>query len=165
MMIFGMTILVFVHVVISLVGILSGFVVVFGLLSAKMLDGMTAVFLSTTVLTSLTGFILPAEHFMPSHGVGIISLVVLALAIFARYGRHLAGGWRSTYVISAVAALYFNCFVLVVQLFLKVPALKALAPTQSEPPFAVTQGAVLVLLVVIGVLGTIKFRRVQLHTT
>src|ERR1051325_11134024 len=134
-MIFGMTILGFVHVVISLVGLGSGFVALFGLLSARRLDGWTALFLASTVATSLSGFILPADHFMPSPPVGILSLIVLEVAIFARYGRHLAGAWRWIYVVSAVVALYFNVFVFVVQAFLKVPSLKALAPTQSEPPF------------------------------
>jgi hypothetical protein len=136
-MIFGMTILTFVRVVLSLIGILSGFVVVFGLLNAYRLDGWTALFILTTFLTSVTGFFFPFHGFTPALGVGIVSLFVLALAIYARYARHMAGGWRSTYVISAMTALYFNVFVLVVQLFMKVPALKALAPTQSEPPFAV----------------------------
>jgi hypothetical protein len=95
---------------------------------------------------------------MPSHAIGILSLIVLALAIFARYGRHLAGAWCRTYVISAVLALYFNVFVLIAQTFQKVPALKAIAPTQSEPPFAIAQLVVLVLFVVFGVAAAIKFR-------
>src|SRR5713226_5570232 len=123
-MIFGMTTFTFVHVAISLVGILSGLVVVFGLLATKRLDGWTALFLVTTVLTSVTGFFFPFEGFKPSYVVGAISLVVLAIAILARYRRQLAGGWRRTYVISAVIALYLNVFVLVVQLFEKVPASK-----------------------------------------
>ena len=139
-----------VHVLISLAGIVSGAVAVLGLLAGKRLDKTTAVFLATTVLTSLTGYGFPVDHLLPSHIVGAISLVVLAVAIYARYGRHLAGGWRATYVIGAVAALYFNVFVLVVQLFRRVPALNALAPTQSEPPFAVTQLAVLVLFLGLG---------------
>ncbi|MEY2605314.1 MAG: hypothetical protein QOH31_3130 [Verrucomicrobiota bacterium] len=149
---------VFVHVLLSLVGIFSGFVVLFGMLAAKRLNGWTATFLVTTVATSVTGFFLPAAHFMPSHAIGILSLIVLALAIFARYGRHLAGAWRRTYVISAVLALYFNVFVLIAQTFQKVPALKAIAPTQSEPPFAIAQLVVLVLFVVFGVPAVIKFR-------
>ena len=137
-MISGMTTFTFVHVLLSLIGIFSGFVVVLGLLKAERLDGWTALFLVSTVL-SVTGFLLPAHRFMPSHGVGIISLIVLAIAIFARYARHLAGAWRRIYVITAVIALYLNFFVLIVQLFQKVPALKAVAPTQSEAPFKVTQ--------------------------
>jgi hypothetical protein len=149
---------VFVHVLLSLLGIFSGFVVLFGMLVAKRLNGWTATFLVTTVATSVTGFLLPAAHFMPSHAIGILSLIVLALAILARYGCHLAGAWRRTYVISAVLALYFNVFVLIAQTFQKVPALKAIAPTQSEPPFAIAQLVVLVLFVVFGVPAVIKFR-------
>ncbi len=133
----GMTL---VHVLLSLVGIVSGFVVVFGMLSAKRLDGWTMVFLITTVATSATGFLLPAPHFLPSHAIGILSLIVLAIAILARYKFHLAGGWLRTYAITAVIALYFNVFVLVVQLFLKVPTLHELAPTGSEPPFGSRRG-------------------------
>jgi len=152
-----MTTFVLVHVLISLVGIVSGFVVVFGLLAAKRLDGWTSLFLTTTVLTSVTGFLLPAHKILPSHIVGAISLVVLAIAIFARYARHLEGGWRTSYVVSSVLALYFNVFVLVVQSFMKVPALKALAPTQSEPPFAIAQGLVLVLFIVLGIAAAKRF--------
>ena len=153
-----MTALTFVHVVLSLVGIFSGLVVAFGLLAAERLDGWTAVFLATTVATSVTGFFFPFHKLLPSHGVGIISLVVLSVAILARYGRHLAGAWRRTYVITALTALYLNVFVLIVQLFLKVPALKAMAPTQSEPPFKLAQLAVLVLFIVLGIFGTMRFR-------
>ena len=113
-MIFGMTIFTFVHVVLSLVGIFSGFVVVIGLLTTKRLDGWTALFLASTILTSVTGFLFPFHHFMPSHGVGIVSLIVLAVAIFARYGRHLTSAWRRSYVITSVIALYLNVFVLIV---------------------------------------------------
>jgi hypothetical protein len=147
----------FVHVVLSLLGIVSGFVVLFGLLRAKRLDGWTALFLITTVATSVTGFGFPFVRLMPSHILGILSLVVLALAILARYRRHLAGAWRWIYVVSAVIALYFNFFVLIAQLFMKVPALKALAPTQSEPPFLIAQVVALVMFVVFGIAGTIKF--------
>jgi hypothetical protein len=157
-MIFGMTTLTFVHVAISLVGILSGLVVAFGLGSGKRLDGWTATFLITTVGTSVTGFFFPFEGFKPSYVVGAISLAVLGLAIFARYSRRLAGGWRRTYVISAVVALYFNVFVLVAQLFLKVPSLHALAPKGSEPPFAVTQVVVMALFVVLGIAAAKGFR-------
>src|SRR5438105_13186940 len=135
-MIFGMAASTFtlVHVMVSLVGIVSGFVVVFGLLAGKRLDRWTALFLTSTVVTSVTGFLFPFDHLLPSHKVGIISLVALAIAILARYPMQLAGGWRRTYVLSAVLSLYLNVFVLVVQLFLKVPSLKALASTQQEPP-------------------------------
>jgi uncharacterized membrane protein len=122
------------------------------------LDGWTAIFLATTVLTNGTGFLFPFDHLLPSHKVGIISLVVLAFAILARYAFHLEGAWRRIYVISSVLALYLNCFVAVVQAFLKVPALKALAPTQKEPPFLVAQLLVLVIFVGIGFVATKKFR-------
>jgi len=153
-----------VHVLISLIGIVSGFVVVFGLLVSKRLGGWTAVFLASTVLTSVTGFFFPFHGFLPSHAVGILSLIVLAIAIFARYGRHLAGAWRRIYVVAAVIALYFNTFVLIVQLFQKVPALKAMAPTQSEAPFKVTQLLALALFVLVGIFATIKFRDEQTRT-
>ena len=157
-MIFGMTTFTFVHVLLSLIGIFSGLIVVFGLLAAKRLDGWTALFLASTVLTSVTGFMFPFHKFLPSHGVGIISLLVLAVAIFARYGRHLAGAWRRTYVVTAMIALYLNVFVLIVQLFQKVPALKAMAPTQSEPPFKLAQLVVLALFVVLAIVAAIRFR-------
>ena len=147
-----------VHVVISLVGIFAGFVVIFGFLNSKRLDGWTRVFLATTVATSVTGFFFPFHGVTPAIVVGIMSLVVLALAIYARYPRHLAGGWRKTYVITAMVALYFNVFVLMVQSFLKIPALHALAPTQSEPPFKLTQGVVLLLFVVLTIMAVIRFR-------
>lgn len=138
-----------VHVVISLIGIFSGIVVLFGLLAGKRLDAWTATFLVTTAATSVTGFLFPFHGFLPSHSLGLTSLVALAVAIPARYKFHLAGGWRRAYVISAMIALYLNVFVLIVQLFRKVPALNALAPTQSEPPFMVVQ---IVVMVVFGVL-------------
>ena len=164
MMIFGMTTFTVVHVVLSLIGIVAGFVVVFGLLTAKRLDGWAAIFLATTVLTSVTGFMFPFHMFLPSHGVGIVSLIVLALAILARYAFHLAGGWRRTYAITAVIALYLNVFVLIVQLFEKVPALRALAPTQSEPAFKLTQVVVLALFFALAVLSSIRFRSEQLRS-
>lgn len=159
-MILGMTTSTFtlVHVVLSLVGIASGLVVAFGLLARKRLDGWTALFLATTVATSVTGFGFPFDHLLPSHKVGIISLAVLAVAILARYAFHLAGGWRRIYVVSAVTALYLNVFVGVVQAFRRVPALKALAPHQNEPPFLVTQLAVLVIFIVITILAAKRFR-------
>ena len=156
-MILGMTTFTFVHVVLSLIGILSGFVVVFGLFASKRFDIWTAVFLASTVLTSVTGFLFPFHRLLPSHVLGILSLIALAIAIPARYSFHLAGAWRRTYVITAVIAFYFNFFVLVVQLFEKVPALKAIAPTQSEPPFVIAQVAALALFVVLGVIAAIRF--------
>ena len=124
----------FVHVVLSLVGIGSGFVVMFGLLQAKRMDGWTALFLATTVATSVTGFFLPADHFLPSHAVGILSLLALAAAILGRYFYHLAGAWRWVYVVGAVIAQYFDVFVLIVQSFRKVPVLEALARRNRSPP-------------------------------
>lgn len=159
-MILGMTTQTFtvVHTALSLIGIVSGFVVMFGLLGGKQVDKWTALFLLTTVLTSVTGFGFPFDHLLPSHKVGIISLLALAVAILARYPLHLAGGWRRTYVLTAVLALYLNVFVLVVQLFQKVPALKVLAPTQQEPPFLVTQLIVLALFIWLAIAAVKKFR-------
>jgi hypothetical protein len=154
----GLAVFTVAHVVLSLIGIGSGFVVVSGFLRAKRLDTWTAVFLATTVATSVTGFFFPVDHFLPSHAVGIVSLLVLAAAVVARYPRRLAGAWGRTYVISAVIALYLNVFVLVVQLFQKVPALKELAPTQSEPPFLVAQLAVMALFVAIAIASAARFR-------
>ncbi len=145
------------HVALSLVGILAGLVVVFGLIAGKWLKGWTGLFLTTTVATSATGFLFPYHGFKPSYAVGIVSLLVLAIAMFAFYGRGLAGAWRRTYVISAVISLYLNVFVLVAQLFMKVPALKALAPTGSEPPFLVTQVVVMVVFIVLGFLAGRRF--------
>src|ERR1700680_401875 len=144
----------FLHVLISLIGIGSGLIVMFGFLTAKRLNGLTAVFLVTTVLTSVTGFGFPFDHLLPSHVVGIISLIVLAIAILARYAFHMAGAWRASYVIGATLALYLNVFVFVAQLFQKVPALKALAPTQKEPPFLVAQLVVLLIFMGLAVLAS-----------
>jgi hypothetical protein len=150
------------HVLIGLVGIFTGFVVVYGLINARELEGWTSWFLWTTVLTSVTGFMFPFHGFQPSYVVGAVSLVILAAAILAR--RHLATGWRKTYAITSVLALYLNFFVLVVQLFRRVPMLKALAPTQTEPAFKITQLVVLLLFVVLTILATTKFRHAQLRT-
>ena len=157
-MIWGLTESTFttVHVVLSLIGIGSGLVVMVGLLGGKEHPRWTALFLATTVATSVTGFGFPFEHLLPSHIVGMVSLVVLAVAILARYAFHLAGAWRWVYVVGAVIGLYLNVFVLVVQGFLKVPALHALAPTQSEPPFAIAQGIVFVIFIVLGVFAVKK---------
>lgn len=159
-MILGMSTSTFtlVHVVISLVGIFSGLIVVFGMISGKRPDGWTPLFLASTVLTSLTGFLFHFDHPLPSHKVGVISLIVLAIAMVALYARRLEGKWRSVYVIGAVLALYLNVFVAVVQAFLKIPALKALAPTGSEPSFLVAQTIVLALFVVLGIFAAKRFR-------
>ena len=158
--VFGMSLATYtlVHVLISLVGIASGLVVLFGLVTAKRLEGWTALFLATTVATSVTGFGFPFEHLLPSHVVGVISLAVLAVAIAARYAFHMRGGWRHVYVVTAILALYLNVFVGVVQSFLKIPALRALAPKQTEPPFVVSQGVVLLLFVVLAIVAAIRFR-------
>jgi hypothetical protein len=157
-MILSLTPLTFVHVVLSLIGILGGFVVLFGMLTDEKLDGWTALFLWATILTSVTGFLFAYHKFLPSHLFGIISLVVLLVAIYARYSRQLAGGWRRTYVITALAAQYLNVFVLIAQLFMKVPAPHALAPTQTEPPFKLAQLVVLMVFVVLTIAAVKKFR-------
>lgn len=164
LMILGMTTFTLVHVVLSLLGIFSGFVVAVGLMGGKRFDGWTGLFLVTTALTSVTGFLFPFHKFLPSHGVGIVSMVMLAVAILARYGRHLAGAWRGTYVITAMISLYLNVFVLVAQLFQKVPALKAMAPAQSEPPFLIAQVMVMALFVVLTILAAKGFRNEPGHT-
>jgi hypothetical protein len=158
-MVFGMSLATYtlIHVIISLIGIGSGLIVLFGMFGGKRLDGMTALFLATTALTSLTGFGFPFEHVTPGIILGILSLVVLAIAIPARYSFRMAGKWRTIYVITAVIALYFNCFVLIAQSFLKIPALHALAPKGNEPPFAIAQGILLVLFIVAGILAAKKF--------
>lgn len=157
-MIFGLDGFTLFHVLISLVGIASGFVVLGGFLSNARLDGMTLVFLAATVATNITGFGFPFTQLLPSHIVALISLLVLAVAIYARYFADLRGLWRPVYVITATAALYLNVFVLMVQTFIKNPALVAIAPTQSEPPFAATQGLVLVLFLAVGWMAVRRFR-------
>lgn len=157
-MIFNPTTNTILHVVISLMGISSGFVVMYGLFAGKRLDGWTLLFLATTVATSVTGFGFPFEHLLPSHGVGILSLIVLTAAILARYTFHLNGVWRKIYVVGAAGALYLNVFVGIVQAFQKVPALKALAPTQSELPFKLTQLVVITLFVALTIVAAKRFR-------
>ncbi len=153
-----MTTFTLLHVVLSLVGIFAGLVVAGGLAAGKRLDGWTGVFLVTTVATNVTGFGFPFVTFLPSHAVAIISLVVLALVIVARYLKHLAGAWRGVYGWGTVLALYLNVFVLLVQLFRRLPALIVAAPTQSEPPFLVTQLVVLALFVWLGRAAVRGFR-------
>jgi hypothetical protein len=152
------------HVVLSLVGIGSGFVVLYGLLTSKQSDRWTTVFLATTLGASVTGFLFPFQHFMPSHGVGIVSVVLLAVAIPARYVFQLAAAWGRVYGVTAVIALYLNVFVLIAQLFQKVPLLKAMAPTQSEPPFLMAQLVLLVLFTVLAIRVSIRTRKEQLRT-
>ncbi len=165
-MVLGMSLSTFtlLHVIISLAGIGSGFIVLYGLLNGKRLDGWTAIFLVTTVLTSVTGFMFPFEGFKPSYVLAAMSLVVLAIAIGARYGKHLAGGWRGTYVVTAAIALYFNCFVAVVQAFAKIPSLHALAPTQTEAPFAIAQLVVLAIFAWLTWRATKRFHPVPIRT-
>jgi len=146
-----------IHVALSLIGIASGLIVLYGLLTGKLLRGWTALFLATTILTSVTGYPLPPFGFDPPRAVGTLSLVLLAAAVLALYAFHLAGAWRWIYVATAIAALYLNVFVGVIQAFLKLPSLHALAPTQSEPPFLVTQIVVLAAFVGLGVLALIRF--------
>ena len=158
-MIWGMSTETFtlVHVLISLAGIASGLIVVFGLVAGKRLDGWTVVFLLTTAATSIIGFGFPFEHLSPAHKLGIVSLVVLAVVVYARYARHLAGRWRRIYVIGVAIALYLNVFVGVVQAFMKVPPLAALAPHRNEPPFLVAQLIVLLLFVVLTIVAARRF--------
>jgi hypothetical protein len=145
------------HVVISLVGILAGFVVMAGMIASNPMDGWTKVFLVMTVATSVTGFFFPIERLTPALVVGVISLAVLALAVYARYPGQLAGSWRWIYVATAVTAQYFNVFVLVVQMFQKIPSLKVLAPTQKERPFQLVQALVLVVFVAWGIFAGLRF--------
>jgi len=147
-----------IHTLISLVAIFTGIVVLFGMLAGNRLDCWTKWFLTTAVLTTVTGFFFPFHGFTPAIGLGIISLPFLAITIFARYSKHLAGAWRWIYVIGAVICLYFNLFVLVVQLFEKVPALHAMAPTQTESPFKLTQLVVLIVSTVLAIVAVIRFR-------
>ena len=158
-MILGMSLATFtlLHVIISVIGIASGLLVMFGLLGSNRKPGMTAIFLLTTILTSATGFLFPFTQLLPSHMVGILSLVLLAVACLALYGMKLSGAWRSIYVVTAMVSLYLNVFVFVIQGFLKVPFLHALAPSvpPSEPPFAVVQGLVLLFFVLV-VIGSIR---------
>jgi hypothetical protein len=158
-MILGMSVGAFttLHVLISLVAILAGLVVLFAMIGNRRLDGMTTVFLATTVLTSVTGFFFHSKAIGPPHIVGAISLVDLAIALFALYGRRMMGVWRPIYVITAVISLYLNCFVLVVQAFAKIAPLYALAPNGTEPPFVASQGAVLVVFVVLGFLAARRY--------
>ena len=148
------------HVVITLVAIGSGLIAVGGMFASHKLPGTTALFLFTTALTSVTGFLFPIHGFTPALGVGALACVILAIALFALYKERLVGAWRWIYMITAIISLYLNVFVLVAQSFMKVSALNALAPTQSEPPFAITQAAVLVIFIVIGLIAAVKFRPV-----
>jgi len=159
-MVLGMTLTAYtiLHVILSVIGIATGLVVVGGLLAGSRLPLTTAIFLITTLATTLGGFLFPFNGFTPAIGVGIVSTIVLLVTIAARYVFGLRGSWRAIYVGGAVLALYLNSFVLVVQSFLKVPSLNIYAPTGSEPPFAITQGIVLAVFIVLGVLSAVRFR-------
>ena len=161
-MVLGMSLATFtmVHVIISVIGIVSGIIVMFAMLGSHRLSGLTVIFLLSTVLTSGTGFLFPFTQLLPSHMIGIISLVLLAIACIALYAMRLAGPWRWIYVITALVSLYLNVFVLVIQGFLKVPVLHALAPSvpPSEPPFAVIQGLVLLFFVIVIIGAWRRFR-------
>jgi len=146
-----------IHIAVSIIGILSGLVVLFGLMTAKALRGWTAAFLGASVLTSVTGFPLPPFGFDPPRAVGVISLVLLAVAVAAYYVFRLSHAWRLLYVGAATIALYLNVFVAVTQAFEKLPVLRSLAPTQSEPPFVVAQLAVLVVFIVLIVIAAVRF--------
>lgn len=161
-MVLGMSLASFtlLHVIISLIGIATGLIVMFGLLGSRPMPALTAIFLLFTILTSITGFLFPFTQLLPSHMVGILSLVLLAIACIALYAMQLAGIWRPVYVVTAMTSLYLNVFVLVIQGFLKVPALHAVAP--GEPPagpvFAVVQGIVLVFFVLVIIGAWRRFR-------
>jgi hypothetical protein len=146
-----------VHVIISLIAIVSGILVMFGLLGSSRMPAMTAIFLLFTILTSATGFLFPFEKLLPSHMIGILSLVLLAIACIALYGMKLSGAWRWIYALTAMIALYLNIFVLIIQAFLKIGPLHALAPSvpPSEPPFAVVQGIVLLFFILV-IIGTVR---------
>ena len=149
-MIFGMTPFTLFHVILSLIGIISGFIALGAWLNGRLRSGWTAVFLTTTIATTLTGFLFPFNGFTPAIGFGIISAVFLAVAVFALYRRHLAGRWRLAFLLSSAVALYLNTFVLIVQAFQKVGPLNALAPTGTEAPFAVAQGLLLLAFIIFG---------------
>lgn len=161
-----MTTLVLVHVIISLIAIVSGVIVMFGLLGSQSRPGLTAIFLLLTILTNATGFLIPplvTEKLLPSHIIGGLSLVLLAIACIALYAMQLKGAWRPTYIVTALVSLYLNVFVLVIQSFLKIPALQALAPAvppnpPSGPVFAAVQGIVLVFFAVMIIGAWRRFR-------
>ncbi|HEY2708664.1 MAG TPA: hypothetical protein VGI95_11490 [Caulobacteraceae bacterium] len=159
-MILGLSVELFtkLHVAISLIGLISGLVAVMAMVGKRYTPGVTALFLATTVLTSVTGFFFHSKAFGPPHVIGVLSLVIVAVALFAIYVRKLAGIWRGTYVVTAVLALYLNAFVAVVQAFQKLPVLHAMAPRGSEPPFAIAQAATLALMALLGFLAFRNFK-------
>ena len=146
------------HLILSMVGIAFGFIVAGGILASNRLPSWTALFLLTTILTSATGFLFPFTKLLPSHIVAIISLVLLAVALYALYAKDLSGVWRMVYIVTAMLALWFNVFVLIAQSFQKVALLNVYAPTGAEPPFAITQGVVLVFFILAIVVGIRRFK-------
>jgi hypothetical protein len=159
-MIIGLSLQTFttIHVIISLLAIASGVVVLIGMLGSHRMQALTAFFLITTILTSVTGFLFPIHGFTPGLGTGIVSSFLLAFALYALYGKHLGGAWRWIYVACAVSALYLNVLVLIVQSFQKLPKLQVLAPTQSEPPFLIAQIVALAIFLIVGIAAALKFR-------
>ena len=157
-MILGVTPLTLVHVLLSLVGILSGFLAIFGMMAGKRLDGINAIFLTTTVLTSLTGFLFPITRVTPGIVIGAISLLILAIALFARYSKGMNGAWRTIYVVTAVIAQFFNVLVLIAQSFTKIPALRAMAPTGEESIVKIVQVSALAVCIVLGVIAGKNFK-------
>jgi hypothetical protein len=158
-MVFGISLSTYtaIHTILSLIGIAAGIIALFLMIGGRLSKGWTWLFLFTTILTSVTGFGFPVTGLMPSHIFGVISLVVLAIALYALYSKHLAGAWRWIYVVTAAIALYLNCFVGVVQAFQKLPPLQPLAPTQSEPPFQIAQLVLLLVFIILGFLAVRKF--------
>lgn len=157
-MILGLTLFTFIHVVITLIAMAAGLIAIFGMIGDNRRDAVTGVFLLFTVLTSVTGFLFPIHGLTPALILGVMSMAVLAVALTARYAFAMRGAWRWVYVVTAVIAQYFNSFVLVVQSFLKIPPLHTLAPQGNEPPFAITQGTMLLFYVVLGYLAVKRFR-------
>jgi hypothetical protein len=151
-----------IHVLLSLIGIVSGVVTLFGLIAANSMKRATLLFIVTTLATSATGFFFPFHGFTPALGVGIVSLIILGAVIVARYRFRLTGAWRWVYVIGALTALYFNSFVLVIQRFLKIPRLHMLAPTGTELPLVLAQFLVLAFYLVTGALAVKGFRSAAL---
>lgn len=146
------------HTTLSVIALLAGFVVMRDLLTSTAPDAWTTTFLVTSIATSATGFAFPFTKFLPSHGVGALSLLVLAIALLAAYGFHNRGAWRVVYVVCLVVAQFFNVFVAIAQAFAKVPQLRALAPTQAEPPFAIAEGAALLAFVVLAIAAARVYR-------
>jgi len=159
-MVFGMSLATYttIHVIISLIGIGTGLIVLFGLLKGRLLSPWNGIFLLTTILTSVTGFFFPFTKVTPGIILGVLSLIALAIALLALYSGHLKGGWRTTYVVGAMIALYFNLFVLIAQIFEKVPAIHALAPTGTEAPFKIAQLLLLIVTIILITIAARKFR-------